>query len=58
MSSQNKKAGDGAQSRPAVDPKAERLAAALRANLKRRKGQARVRAEREGNDTDEGAKTR
>jgi len=58
MSSQSEKTRDAAKVQPAADAKADRLAAALRANLKRRKGQARVRAEREGNEPDESTKTR
>jgi len=45
MSSQNGKTAGSAGGKPPVDAKAERLAAALRANLKRRKSQARDRAE-------------
>jgi hypothetical protein len=43
---------------PAVDAKADRLAAALRANLKRRKAQARDRAAADAGVTETAPKTR
>jgi hypothetical protein len=58
MSSQNQKSRGAAKTDPATDAKAERLAAALRANLKRRKSQARDRAEREQDVADGATKTR
>ncbi len=41
---QGGKSGSAVAEKPGKDARAERLAAALRANLKRRKQQARVRA--------------
>lgn len=58
MSPRNEKREEATKGGPAADAKAERLATALRANLKRRKGQARERAEQEGNAPDGIAKTR
>ena len=48
---QDRKTGSAAGEKPGKDARAERLAAALRANLKRRKQQARVREA--GKDTRE-----
>ncbi|MDY0873341.1 hypothetical protein [Dongia rigui] len=58
MASQNDKLPGAARGNPAAVAKAERLAAALRANLKRRKSQARDRAELEQDMADEAPKTR
>jgi hypothetical protein len=58
MSSQNQKPCGAVRPDPTADAKAERLAAALRANLKRRKSQARDRAGREQDVADEAPKTR
>jgi hypothetical protein len=45
---QDRKTGPAAREKPRKDARAERLAAALRANLKRRKQQARARAADDG----------
>lgn len=58
MGSQDDKPQSTARGNPSAAAKAQRLAAALRANLKRRKSQARDRAELEQDAADEAAKTR
>ncbi len=51
----DKRTGIGAKAKPAADPRAERLAAALRANLARRKAAARAGSGRESGGADKKA---